>query len=137
MHRRTKYVALVTVFVAVVGIGLVLFQVWRTVREEGYMSCVASMPDYVLRQSAVRDWAVQNRQWKILDDVKVRIAMEKFKGDCSRFDNPILDLQGNRINIAVRSTTGRLEAVVWSSGRDGISGTDDDVVMPYGHDVPK
>jgi hypothetical protein len=60
-------------------------------------------------------------------------------GDCAGFDDPKLDLQENRINIAIRKEEqGRWPPiVVWSNGRDGISRTSDDVVMPFGQEIPR
>ena len=101
------------------------------------MSCIASIPDHISHLDIVREWVPKDGSWKILNDEEKRIVMQGFRGDCYRFPNPRLDAQDNPINIAIKIGEKLPETRVWSNGLDGISGTDDDVVMPYGREIPK
>ena len=57
--------------------------------------------------------------------------------DCGKNNNQNLDIWNRKINIALRKPTDKIEIILWSNGRDGILGTNDDLVIPYGQTVPK
>lgn len=131
----------VAVSLFLVGCGVaVIYKIWQLNAEEAYKSCIASLTDVIWRQKETRDLADQHADWHFLTDEEVDLVMQNVQGtDCARSDNPIVDLQGNRINIALRKEEENRwpPIIIWSNGRDGVSGTVDDVVMPYGHSVPK
>lgn len=140
MNRRTKYVAWATVFVVVVGIGSVLLQGWRSMQEAAYMSCLSSLTDAVRKQEAAQAVANRSDRWTILSTDEVDTVTQNVRGGhCTDSMDPKRDLQGNRINIALRreSKENWPPIIIWSNGRDGISGTADDIVMPYGQTIPK
>jgi hypothetical protein len=56
--------------------------------------------------------------------------------DCGGIENQTLDLWNNRINVALRKPTNRHGIIVWSNGADGKSGTEDDLVAPFGEKIP-
>jgi len=76
--------------------------------------------------------------WKILSESETTFSMQNIRGsDCGGFNNPILDLWNHRINIALRKSSSYPQIIIWSNGKDNISGTNDDLVIPYGQTVPK
>ena len=79
--------------------------------------------------------------WRIMSEKEVAFLMTQTRGtDCANFKDPSRDRWNRKINIALRrsdTTANRVDIIMWSNGPDGKSGTDDDLVMPYGHEVPK
>ncbi len=140
MALRSRQLAL-AVFLLLVGCGVFgIYKIWQLNAEGAYQSCIASLTDVIWRQKQTRELADQHADWHFLTNEEVDFVMQNVQGtDCARSDNPILDLQGNRINIALRKEAKDRwpPIIIWSNGRDGISGTPDDIVMPYGQSIPK
>jgi len=137
---RPKLVILAVATVVVGSCGLAAWGVWRNARANGYKSCLASLVDQVWKRESTRELANMSSDWVILSADEVDRLMIDVKGtDCGGFDDPRLDFYGNRINIALRQERKDRwpPIVIWSNGADGISRTDDDIVMPYGQTIPK
>ena len=87
---------------------------------------------------ATKDLTSKNNNWKILNEDEVNSLMQQVHGrNCVRSDNPSLDSWNHRLNIALRKPKDFQDIIIWTNGRDGISGTEDDLVMPYGEKVPQ
>jgi hypothetical protein len=79
-----------------------------------------------------------DENWRIWTPEEVASVMAQTRGgDCGRFDTPGIDRWGKQINIAVRKRDRYTDIVMWSNGPDGVTSTTDDLVMPYGGEVPK
>ena len=134
---------LITILISVVVLSCLIygaFAAWWEMNETAYWSCIASLTDKIEGQTAAAEIQAGNFDWKLLDDDEFDRVMSGVKGDdCGRFDDPKLDLQQKKIHIALRKKVeGRMPSIIiWSDGRDGISGTVDDVVMPYGEKIPR
>ncbi len=139
MLRKNKLIAVIVLLV-LLGLGMGGFRVYTYLfLEVGYPSCLGSLHAPIWRQKATQDIANTVDDWKVLTDAEFDLVMQDVRGDdCKNFDDPKLDAQNNRINIAVRkANAGRYPAmIIWSNGRDEISGTDDDVVVPFDHRAP-
>ena len=104
--------------------------------EAGYHSCIASIASVIQKSETAKNLVENGKDWRVLNEQEVDILMSQVQGyDCS-VDNQTLDIWNNRINVALRKR-GIIEVVVWSNGADGISGTEDDLVIPFGEKVPQ
>jgi len=73
-----------------------------------------------------------------LGESEITFSMQNVRGtNCGGFNNPALDLWNHRINIALGKSSKYPQMIIWSNGKDNISGTDDDLIVPYGQKVPK
>lgn len=140
MALKSRQVAL-GVLLLIGGCGVYgVYKLWEPNAEAVYQSCIASLTDAIWRQTATRELASHHVDWHFLTSEEVDQVMKNVSGtDCGGSHEPILDLQGNRINIALRKHANDRwpPIIIWSNGRDGVSGTPDDIVMPYGQSIPK
>jgi hypothetical protein len=121
---------------------------WREAEDAAVLSCVASIRQSLASSDppAVSPADV-GAEWRTLDDWHAdRMILPASKArplDCSGgvAVKPPRDPWGNplRVGVGRGASDGRLEFRVWSAGRDGSSGTSDDLVSPYGEKalVPK
>ena len=122
------------------GGALALWTVSETARETAVWACIMSVHQGVLNLNpSEKDFPVARAEWSALsesDSARLILAVAQIHPpDCSRVapGGPQLDFWGRPLQIAVRkSSGGRLEFRVWSKGRDGVSGTTDDLVSPWG-----
>ena len=112
---------------------------WREMENAAYESCIASvMSDIHLRMAAgsanlSRFELPQDGKWKQLSDADAQVLLRETKaGDCGRTQDVTRDLWGRNVHVALRNSSEFLRVGVWSDGSDGISGTDDDLVAPWG-----
>jgi hypothetical protein len=114
---------------------------WRKAQDEAMRSCIASVHQGIASlDSPLPKIADLGSQWKILNDAEreqlVSAAWKVHSFDCSRTGSRefLRDNWGHPIEVGVRqiNSEGQLEFRVWSKGRDGLSGTADDLVSPYG-----
>lgn len=137
MQKSTKFIVLPITFVILFAFAFTFYFSWRKMTIEGYHSCIASIANEVWKLDATKDLAANNKNWKILSEVEANSILSQVHGyDCSVADTT-LDIWNNRINIALRKPSDKVEIMVWSNGADEISGTDDDLVIPWGEKVPK
>src|SRR5688572_11474250 len=103
MAARSRKFAL-AVLLLLVGCGVfAIYEFWKQTEEVAYMSCIASLTDVIWRQRLARELASQHVDWHLLTNDEVVFVMQNVHGsDCGSLDNLLLDLQGNRINIALR-----------------------------------
>jgi hypothetical protein len=113
------------------------YNIWQEAEDSAYQSCIASVYSEIYKTEATKDLTIENKDWKILSQEEVNSLMSKVHGgDCGKYNNQTLDIWNRKINIALKKPTDRIEIIIWSNGRDGISGTEDDLVIPYGEKVP-
>ncbi len=111
---------------------------WRLMEENGYLSCLTSIGSKIQKLNATKDLARNNKDWKILSEEEVNSLVSQIHDyDCNPTANQTLDLWNNKINIVLRKPKDEIEIIVWSNGQDETSGTDDDLVFPYGEKVPQ
>ena len=140
MTPTTRQIVLALVLVIVGFLSFGFYRFWQFNTEVAYFSCIASLTDTIWNQKETRNLADQHVDWHFLTDDEVNFVMKNVRGsDCARFDDPKLDPQGNRINIALRKEMKDRwpPIIIWSNGPDGVSRTKDDIVMPYGQEIPK
>lgn len=136
---QTKHKFTAAILIVLTCIGIAAYRTYMYVVELGYPSCLGSLHEPIRRQKATQDLAEKADDWKILSDAEFELVMQDVRGgDCKNFPDPKLDAQNNRINIAVRrdEKRGGAAVMIWSNGRDGISGNDDDVVVPFSQRAP-
>jgi hypothetical protein len=110
-------------------VGLILL---REARTDAQMSCVASIAQSVQDQVNQLPPTPIDEQWRILSDEERTSLLTQVGGaDCSG-SNPIVDRWGNEYHIAIRRRKSSPEIRLWSSGPDGHSGNEDDIVAPSG-----
>jgi len=114
------------------------YNTWQESEEAAYESCIGSAFSEIHKSEATKDLIIENKDWKILSEKEINSLMAKVHGgDCGKYNNQTLDIWKRKINIALRKPADRVEVIIWSNGRDGISGTKDDLVIPYGEKVPQ
>jgi hypothetical protein len=138
MLKSTKYFFLPITVVFLCGIVILVYLGWCNMVENDYHSCVASISSEIQKLNATEDLAANSKDWKILSEEEVDSLMSQVHGyDCGGVENQTLDLWNNKLNIALRKPKDRIEVFVWSNGRDEMSGTNDDLVIPWGEKVPQ
>ena len=105
------------------------------------MSCLASIESELERKLKTGELThppITSEHWKFLTDADATDLLGQIKGyDCSPTHDASLDVWGNKIKIALRQDKGPLEVRAWYAGPDGEFETDDDLVFPYGREIPK
>jgi hypothetical protein len=120
------------------GVSYVVYKGWRQLEDNGYLSCLASIQNEIHKSDFVKDLVSSDGQWKILTAEQVDLLMSKIQPyDCGKYKNPAIDLWGNRIQVALRKPADKIEIFVWSKGHNGISSTEDDLVIPWGEKPPQ
>jgi hypothetical protein len=112
----------------------------RVARETAVWACIVSIHQGVQNLNlSEKDFPDARSEWSVLsesDSGRIILAASKIHSfDCSRVKSsePHFDYWGRPLQIGVRKTPeGELEFRVWSKGRDGESGTSDDLVSPWG-----
>jgi hypothetical protein len=134
---RARYVVLLT------G-GVVILAAWafalRMAHETAVWACIVSVHQGVHNLNlSEKDFPDASSEWTVLsesDSSRIILAASKIHPfDCSRVAprGPHFDDWGRPLQIGVRkSPGGGPEFRVWSKGRDGESGTSDDLVSPWG-----
>lgn len=127
--------------VALLGIiGYGIFISWRSMKESGYQSCLASMMGPIVMQKALDKTEEQSDSWRILGDEELEQVMSSVRPtDCAPSDDRKLDIWNNKIHIALRKNNkgNWPHIMIWSNGRDGIENTSDDLIVPYGEKIPR
>lgn len=120
------------------GAAYFAYEVWKSAEEGAYLSCISSAANKIQKSDEGKNLAEQNQDWKILSQNETDSLMSKIHGgDCGKYPNQTLDVWNQKINIALRKPENNVYVMVWSNGRDGISGTEDDLVIPWGDKAPK
>jgi hypothetical protein len=109
-------------------------------RETAVWACIVSIHQGIQNLNlSEKDFPAARSDWSTLSESDVGgiilTASKVHPFDCSRVNSsePHFDYWGRPLQIGVRKTPeGKLEFRVWSKGRDGESGTSDDLVSPWG-----
>lgn len=124
---------------------------WQQAQGTAEHSCLASIHKSIasLAQTEPIFITEVNSQWRALNDSELQqitSAISKLNSlDCGQKnpDNFLIDKWSKPLTIVVRripneplATSKNLEFMVWSNGRDGVAGTADDIVSPYGANLP-
>lgn len=114
------------------------FETWRGAERSAYSSCLESVAVQIMQLNLSEDFFPNTISWKKLSEIETSRLMRKVHGgDCARFEKPEFDLWNHQINIAIKKPLKYPEIVIWSNGTDAISGTADDLIIPYGSGIPK
>ena len=120
---------------------LIGWQVRQASRLSGYMSCLASVESELERKLKADELTyteLNDEKWKFLSESEADDLLDQVWGyDCSSTGGASPDAWGRNIRIALRNSNGLLEVRAWSGGPDGEFSTSDDLVFPYGRDIPK
>jgi hypothetical protein len=144
MIARHIQIAIVVVIVSAIGFGI--DRGWQAMETNGYMSCLASVQSVMDRdlrapsENTKMIWVMlpADESWNLLRGSEVDSMVKSLKPyDCGKSPDPSVDIWGNKIAITLRRSGETVESRVWSRGPDGIERTDDDIVMPYGKEIPK
>ena len=114
------------------------YGLWRSAKDTAYESCLASIAGDIEMMDRSKSLVAQSNDWKFLNNEEVSSLLSQTRGgDCGKYPDKTLDIWNRKINIALRKPATKLELFVWSNGHDGVSGTDDDLVIPWNEKVPK
>ena len=138
MSKTGERIIIFIGFSILFGAAYLAYEIWRSMEDGGYLSCLSSIAGEIEMLDRTKSLTEQSNEWKILNEEEVDVLMSQIRGyDCGKYQNQTLDSWGRKINIALRKPSNRIEIFVWSNGRDGVSGTKDDLVIPYGQPAPK
>jgi hypothetical protein len=138
----------VVVVILIIGICLIVFVVKPIANNSATGSFLASayqsIWDYCKENPEKVDSSSVSVNWKIVSEEDYQYLMDHVfdpymldKGRMERSkETVLLDIWKNRIGIAYRKSDESLEFILWSKGRDGIEGTEDDITSPYEAEVP-
>ena len=103
-------------------------------------SCLSSVNAFLAAEQPAASLLPSPPVWSTLDQTESdRLLKSAEPGRClhGSTGTSTTDPWGQPIHIAIRSSAGRkTEYLLWSAGPDRISGTEDDVVVPYGEKPP-
>ena len=137
---RAKHVTSLAGGIVILAGGAFAFTQWRAAREAAILSCIMSVHQGIANLNlSGKDFPDVGPEWAVLNESegnKIILAASKIRPpDCAgvKSGGPYLDYWGRPLQIgARRSPDGKLEFRVWSKGRDGESGTSDDLISPFG-----
>lgn len=138
MSRTVRNYFLVLLALFLTYIAYLGYETWRGAEKTAYSSCLDSVAVQIMQLNLSEDFFPKTSSWKILSEIETSRLMSKVHGgDCARFEKPEFDLWNHQINIALRKPLKYPEIVIWSNGSDTVSGTADDLIIPYGSEIPK
>ena len=133
MRITTWAVAIIvaTVLAIIGGIG------FREANKNAQLSCIAAIANTAQALATKYPPVAISQKWRVLSEPEAKALLSKVVpydcGNSVRRDNTLVDAWGRQFKVALRSgEDGTVFIRVWSVGRDGRSGTDDDLVIPYG-----
>lgn len=128
MSRTGKIIPLCLVLLFLSGVAYLIFAGYRSVKEGGDLSCISSSAGATGR--AVADHRIElNEKSRELTGDEIKIILDEYKpGDCSRTEPTLKDIH---IAIGEVNKVSKSPIRVWTNGRDGVSGTSDDLVIPW------
>ncbi|CAN5438111.1 hypothetical protein BH10ACI1_BH10ACI1_14210 [soil metagenome] len=113
------------------------FYIWKITKAEILRECVSSVAgDIVEHWRATEDFSRNSENWYVLtdDEAKSVLSNEMINFDgCRNLTSKPQDMKDKNLKIAFKGS----KIMVWSRGFDNISGTEDDILMPYGEKVPE
>ena len=145
--RKKKIVVLIFIFVCLLAFAFVFrsyIMFSRLAKQTAFHSCLASIHSALTEElnknnaTLEKFFSCADEQWKLLSHEscdKVVEELQKLYGLDAPVDwqSPFMDPWGSHIEIVCRKLPDmRYSTVVISNGPDGIYGTDDDLVRPYG-----
>lgn len=145
MNRKWLLVISLIILFSLAFVGLFLWRGWKKSQEYAFVSCLASimrslndeelnkLRNVSLKFKDTNDWTIldEGETGEILNTVQVF--------DCKGMPaTKLIDPWDNKVLIAYKHNTPGTMFLVWTSGRDKISGTEDDLVYPVGtKTIPK
>lgn len=119
----------VIIFIAIIvlGIGYVAQEVWLSSDEAAVLSCLSSINAATGSSTVAREILSGNSTRELTSNEISQILSERAL-DCST-----VELNPNELHVAVGNINAKSKnpVRVWQNGRDGISGTGDDLIIPY------
>jgi len=130
VRRRTTVIVALVIWSVASG-----FLVWwhelqvyaRTTGAERAMTDYRIRETYKALKAYSRDCGSFPSDEKGLDALRENPGLAQWKGPYIPYDEPLIDVWGHRLQYALRDNW----PVVWSCGKDAISGTKDDINMDY------
>lgn len=106
------------------------YQTWKEAEESAQLSCLYSISSEINRVISEKKIEINNQPRELTRSEVEQLLLQIRPGDCGG-----LKLSAEEIHIAigdVNKTEPLIKIKIWTNGYDGIAGTDDDVVMPWG-----
>ncbi len=132
MRKSTKYVVLPITIVIFGGFIFAAYRVWQNQRENAILSCLSSIANEVDKSVKQKQFEVNNQPREL-----TQAEVEKLLNQINAYDCGQSQISSEKIHIAIGDVnkTSLFKIKVWTNGIDGIAGTDDDLVIPYGEKV--
>lgn len=131
---KTKLLA---IFVLALAAASISYLAWRFIKrtdEWAFVSCLASIcADSARLGDKTPIKLTETEDWKILDESETELLLQTVRRyDCK--GAPVENLRdpwGNKVLIAYKHSSTETHFLVWTVGRDGVSGNEDDLVYPF------
>jgi len=129
MKRSTKYfVLLILIFCGFIGYSA--YRSCKVAEESATLSRLYSMSNEINLAISQNRFKVENQPRELTQSEVEQLLKQIKAGDCGG-----VQLSSEQIHIAVgdvNKENSLIKIKIWTNGYDGIAGTDDDVVMPWG-----
>lgn len=142
MSKSNKTFSLISAVVAILILSFVFYYIWIITQRAILRSCISSIVgDVVEHSNQIGDFAQNGENWYVLTDDETESVLSDERisfGNCFQFKSQPQDMKEKKLKLAVRKNSEYgYSVMVWSNGFDNISGTSDDLVIPYGEKVPQ
>ena len=129
MLKSTKYIVLPIVILIFCGFGFIAYKAWKNMKENALLSCLSSIHSEINRAVAQNKFEVANQPREL-----TKSEVEQLLKQINAYDCGGLQFSSEQIHVAIGDVnkTSPFKIKVWTNGNDGIAGTDDDLVIPWG-----
>ena len=142
MNNLNKIFILISTVSVIFILSVVFHKIWISAQRAAIHSCVSSIAsDIVEYSNDIGNFAQSRENWYVLTDSQAKeILSDKninFE-DCVQVNSKPQDIKEKTLKIAVRKNSeSGFRVMAWSKGFDNTSGTEDDIVSPFGEEVPE
>ena len=132
--NKKSLAILVLVASVVFLIGYLVWEALNAAGEAAFNACLASIGADLYKQGEKLPITLNKTpDWKLLNEADTETALKSVRlYDCQgKAFSEIEDPWGNKVLIAQASDSSGIIFLVWTAGRDNVSGNADDIVFPF------
>ena len=134
--------------IVLIGVLVWVLFLLRVANNNAQLSCLSAIANSALPLATASPPTALGKEWRVLSDLEAKSLLSRivpydcpnnlFTKTATRSDGTLVDAWGRQFKVALRAPEkGTVNIRVWSMGRDGRSGTDDDLVIPWGEKALK
>lgn len=142
MNNLNKIFVFISAASIIFILSVVFHKIWVSAQRAALHSCMSNIVgDIVEHSNEIGNFAQSSKNWYVLTDGQVKAILldERVKfEDCSQLNSKPQDMKEKTFRVAVRKNSEYgFSVMAWSKGFDNISGTENDIVIPYDEKVPE